>query len=107
MILIKFKEQFVTDYLKQKYDELESQKNITGSKEVKKELVEKQIEVLRLIQKQFLEKAEMQGYDLRSYNVLDIKLQQFKLMKQLAESVNISTDFYDKQIDAIMKTMFG
>ena len=78
-------------------------------RDVKKrqEYAKSMIKILKDIQLQFLSKAEERGYSLDSYNVLEIKLEQFKAMCQIAMEVNISTNEFDKEIDLIMKTLCG
>lgn len=65
------------------------------------------IKILKDIQLKFLSKTEERGYSLDSYNVLKIKLEQFKAMRQIAMEANISTNEFDKEIDLIMKTLWG
>ena len=78
-------------------------------RDVKKrqEYAKSMIKILKDIQLQFLSKAEERGYSLDSYNVLKIKLEQFKAMRQIAMEANISTNEFDKEIDLIMKTLWG
>lgn len=78
-------------------------------RDVKKrqEYAKSMIKILKDVQLQFLSKAEERGYSLDSYNVLEIKLEQFKAMRQIAMEANISTNEFDKEIDLIMKTLWS
>ena len=97
----------MTDSLKIKFDELSLKINSETNQIQKQKFAQEQIEILKQIQQNFLIEAEKRGYALTSYNVLDIKLQQYKLMKQIAITNNLQFEEYENLIQKTEKEIFG
>lgn len=95
------------DFLKIKFDELSLKISSETNQIQKQKFAKEQIEILKQIQQNFLIEAEKRGYTLVSYNVLDIKLQQYKLMKQIAIANNLPFEDYENLIKKTEKEIFG
>ena len=97
----------MVDNLKKRFDELTLLMNSESSINKKQNLAKEQIKILKKIQEKFLHIAQEKGYSLNSYNVLDIKLQQYKLMRQIAEINKLPIEEYEKLIIKTKQEIFG
>lgn len=89
------------------FNKLEEQYKTETSLQKKQEIVKEQIKILQNVQKQFIEQVKQKGLSLDSYNVLEMIMNQYKGMKQLAEKVGLSTEIYDIKIEQIKCKIFG
>ena len=72
-----------------------------------KPYVLRQINVLQDLHDDFVTRAQDQGYSLADVSVAEIEIEQFVKMKELAQSVNLPTDEYDKLIKDARIRVFG
>lgn len=72
-----------------------------------KPYVLRQINVLRNCHDDFVTRAQNLGYRLSDVSVVEIEIEQFVKMKELAQSINLPTDEYDNLIKDARIRVFG
>lgn len=69
--------------------------------------VRKQIELLEEAHKEFVARAQSEGYNMQDSRVGQIEVQQYAAMKQLAEEIGEPTEKYDQLIREVRIRIFG
>lgn len=69
--------------------------------------VKQQIEILKKSHDEFIHIAEQQGYDINSLNVAEIEIEQYSVMKLLAQKINLPVEEYDKLIKNVQIRILG
>lgn len=91
----------------EKYNKLEELYKSEPSLQKRQKITQEQIKILQSVQKQFIEQVKLKNIPLDSYNVLEMLMNQYKGMKQLAERVELNTAEYDEKIEEIKLKIFG
>lgn len=97
----------MADTLKLKFDELNSLINSEMNIVKRQKLAQEQIEILKQIQENVLILAQQRGLSVESYSVLDIKLQQYKLMRKIAAENNLQVEQFDQLVKETELKIFG
>jgi len=92
----------------QRYNQLQQQIDVAEKigKPVK-ELVEKQIAILKETHDEFIKNATAQGYEMTNKKLGEIEVRQFSAMKQLALKVGLPVEEYDEYIKKVRVRVFG
>ncbi len=69
--------------------------------------VREQIQVLKDAHDEFVKLAVAKGYSVNEVSVVEIEIEQFAIMKHLAESIGLSTEEYDNKIKEARIRVFG
>ena len=72
-----------------------------------KPYVEKQIDILKNLHEDFVIQVQNHGYSLVDVSVVEIEIEQFLKMKELAQSINLPTEEYDNLIQEARIRIFG
>lgn len=70
-------------------------------------LVKEQISILEKAHDEFVKKALDKGYKLSDVSVAEVEIQQFEVMKALAQSIGLAYDKYDELIKASRIRVLG
>lgn len=72
-----------------------------------KDYVEKQIDVLQKVHDEFIEMAKAEGYEMNNSRVGEIEVQQYAVMKRLAQNIGLPVEKYDNLIKEVRIRIFG